>query len=256
VGLFFSGRPVYGSKGVLADFAGKALDCFQDLISKHFATMEVGQLGTRGPIPIRPETQLMVTDVARGSFGFVLEEAAANEQLVDTVLARAVDDVAELVTRLASADPSAFEEAVEGLEQRVLGSAKNFFRTLDDAGAAIRIVEGDRDHSLTYADVQRARHRTDEMQIQEHGDVELRGRLVGLMPIHRRFEFHRDDTGEIISGTVSKDAGLAYVGGAQQSFDNPLNANWRALFRVREVTSRARKPKSFFTLLKLIELIR
>lgn len=197
----------------------------------------------------------MVTDVARGSFGFVLEEAAANEQLVDTVLAQAVDHVAELVTKLASPDPATFEEAIEGLEPRVLVSAKAFFKTLDDAGAALRIVEGERDQSLSFADVQRARLRTDEMRIDEREDLELRGRLIGLMPIHRRFEFHRDDTGEIISGTVSKDAGLAYAGAGQQDFDNPVNAKWRALFRVRDVSSRGRGQKSYYTLLRLLERI-
>src|SRR6476661_3888379 len=75
VALFFSGEPVLGSRGVRAEFAGKAVDLFQDLVSKQFAAVEIGRMGQRGPIPLRPSSDMMITDVARGSVGFVLEEA-------------------------------------------------------------------------------------------------------------------------------------------------------------------------------------
>src|SRR6266513_3170272 len=62
VGVFFSGRPVYGSKGVLADFASKAVAAFQDVVSKRLAATEAGTLGQRGPVPFRPSSDLMITD--------------------------------------------------------------------------------------------------------------------------------------------------------------------------------------------------
>ena len=47
VTLFFGGRPVLGSKGIAAEFAGGALEKFQDLVTKTFAKAEIGQLGKR-----------------------------------------------------------------------------------------------------------------------------------------------------------------------------------------------------------------
>ena len=48
VALFFGGQPVLGSKGIAAEFAGVALEQFQNLIAKVFAKNELGDLGGRG----------------------------------------------------------------------------------------------------------------------------------------------------------------------------------------------------------------
>ena len=85
VGLFFGGRPVVGSYGILAEFGAKALAEFQTLVSSAFAAQE-GALGSRGPVPQRDRTQLLLTDVARGSFGFILNQAEVQPQFVDSAM--------------------------------------------------------------------------------------------------------------------------------------------------------------------------
>lgn len=85
VALFFGGRPVLGSKGIAANFAGKAIDRYQDLLAKRYASLESGPLGDRGPVPLHPNAQMLITEVARGSFGFMLEEASEPTSLVDTL---------------------------------------------------------------------------------------------------------------------------------------------------------------------------
>ena len=107
VGLYFSGEPVFGSVGVDASFASGAIEAFQDLVTKQFAVAETGQLGRRGPVRLRGEAGLMISDVARGSFGFVLKESVAGEQIVESALASVVDDAAQLVANLASPDATA-----------------------------------------------------------------------------------------------------------------------------------------------------
>src|SRR3546814_19009451 len=74
VGLFFGGRPVVGSYGIQAEFGAKAVAEFQTLVSNTFAAAE-GTLGARGPVPQRARTQLMLPDLARGSFGFLLSKS-------------------------------------------------------------------------------------------------------------------------------------------------------------------------------------
>jgi len=51
IGIFFGGAPVQGSRGINADFAGKALDDIQTLISKRFTGKEIGPLKKTGPVP-------------------------------------------------------------------------------------------------------------------------------------------------------------------------------------------------------------
>src|SRR5262245_47168639 len=85
VALFFGGLPVVGSRGIQAEFGGKVLERFQDAVSTELAATQ-GTVGTRGPIPLWARDQLLITGVARGSIGFVLEEAEPEGQLVDSPL--------------------------------------------------------------------------------------------------------------------------------------------------------------------------
>jgi len=255
VALFFGGNPVVGSRGIMADFAGRSLETFQEMISKRFVTLEMGELGRRGPVPLKPSTQMMITDVARGSFGFVLEEATDNHSLADTPLKQAVDDVSGLVTRIASPDEELFEAAVETIDPRLLGALRDFFKNLDEAGATLRIVEDARDQSLDRADIERARQRTEAMEIEEQESDTVVGELLGLLPAHRRFELKLTETGETIYGTVSADLTSSYVASLHDVFGNPIGKVWRTKMRVREVRARQRAPKRTYTLLGLLERV-
>lgn len=255
VALFFGGRPVVGSKGIATDFAGKVLDSFQDMLTKRFAASEAGLLGSRGPAPFKPETQMMVTDVARGSFGFVLEEAVTNASLTETALRHTLDELTDLVTRVASTDQQLFENAVENLDSRLLVSMRKFFGILDEAGATVRIVEGERDQSLDYIDIQRARLRIDAIEIKESENDSLVGELIGLLPEHRKFELRISGTGELIYGSVSQEFTKK---GLRQLLTTPggvLGKTWRTKMNIREVRERNRPPKYSYTLLGLLEEI-
>jgi hypothetical protein len=252
VTLFFAGDPVVGSRGVDADFAGSALHRFQALVSKQFAAGEIGQMGARGPVPANRASELMVTEIARGSFGFLLEESALNNELFETKLSAAVDDVAQLMGALASPSEAAFEESVADLEPRVLGAAKAFFETLDDANASLRIVERDVDYSLSTVDVHRARQRAEAMEITERDDVELTGLLRGIVPDHRKFEFTTTE-GQRLYGSVAANVAKAIDDNIQSGLNNPTGKRWRARFKVREVQARNAEPKTYYTLLGLLE---
>ena len=155
VGLFFSGRPVAGSYGVLADFGGRAIAEFQALVSSMFAAQE-GALGARGPVPQRDRSQLLLTDIARGSFGFILHQAEG-PALIDSEMKEVVSHAVDLVFRISSPDEETFETLAEGVDGRVLGSLRSFFKVLDDAGATMRIVEDQREFTLQRAEVALAR---------------------------------------------------------------------------------------------------
>jgi hypothetical protein len=254
--VFFGGEPVLGNHGVKADFAGKALEDLQGFVKRRFAVAETGgALGARGRVPLGTSADLLVTGVRRGSFGFVLEEAAVNEPTVQTALVDTVDEAARMVSQLASPNDEDFEEAAALLDNRSLAAVRNFFETLDKAGASVRIVEGDRDFSIGSADVRRAFTRTSSMNVIEREPQVLRGRLH-LLPRSRRFEFDLLGTGEVIAGTVASGLKGIVPEEGQAVFESPEGKLWRAHFQVREVQRLNQPPKRYFTLVGLIDEIR
>src|ERR1700754_598813 len=199
VALFFGGRPVVGSRGVDATFASKAIDSFQRLVSRQFAQLEHGGLGNRGPVPTQDEARMIVTDVARGSVGFVLEESPEQGQMVETELRQALDQISHAISRL-SADSDDWADALEALDERVVSEIKGFFEVLDEAGASVRIVEGDNDRELSREAIHRARSRVDLTRVTQEESPWTRGQIVGFTS--KTFEFVTD-TGEKLAGKIA-----------------------------------------------------
>lgn len=204
VALFFSGKPVLGSLGIASDFASKALGDYQELISKTFAESELGRMGQRGPIPLRQEATLMVTGLAHGSFGFVLNELSDQTELHDTALKEAVKETSTLLECVSASNETEFEQATDDLDPRTLNALKRFFKDLDNEGASIRIVDDYRELNLNDEAIHRARVRTEATEIDEL-PLEMEGILKGFLPDHRRFEMHGLD-GQTYYGPASREA--------------------------------------------------
>lgn len=186
LGVFFGGGPVQGSRGINADFAGKALDDIQALITKRFSEAEIGGLKRAGRLPFTDRSRMLLTGVVRGSIGFVLEEANDTPEFVETPLRVVVDEVSDMLSRFGSDDEEIFNEAVATLDQRLLVTLRQFFVRLDEQQATLRVVNGSRDFLLKRDAVSLARKRAQEIEIEESGD-ELIG-TVFLLPQSRRFE--------------------------------------------------------------------
>jgi hypothetical protein len=247
VALLFGGRPVLGSRGISAEFAGNMLEHFQGLVTRTFAATELGVLGERGPVPLRQATDLMVTSLARGSFGFVLNEMSDQDEIQDTALKSMVDEAVTILGKVASENERDFEEASESLDPRMLISLKDFFRTLDIAQATVRLVEDESDLSLDQAAVHRGRVRVEAISIEE-GEEEFEGVLVGLLPEHRKFELRVSDL-QTIYGTVSKVAYEQFSSMVSRG-ENPINQTWKVKVRRRTVTPLNRLPRDVYRLLE------
>lgn len=210
VALFFGGQPVVGSKGISAEFAGVALEQFQTLIAKVFASNEVGELGKRGTVPFKPNSELMVTGLARGSFGFVLDEMNEQEEIEPSQLSRVIDKATVLLRDSAAQDDAVFESHLEELDPRTLIALRDFFTNLDSSKATIRVVENELDFTLDGPSIRRAKIRTDATDIAEK-TTEIEGTLIGFLPEHRKFELSDPVTGKIYYGSASKEAVEQYT---------------------------------------------
>ncbi|MBI5786094.1 MAG: hypothetical protein HZA64_11600 [Rhodocyclales bacterium] len=253
VALMFSGDPVFGARSIGADFSASVLRSFQDLISKQISSEEFGRLGARGRVPERTSSALSIRELVRGSVGFVLEETAQDAKLVDTPIKQAIDDVTVVITQAAAESDEEFEASIETLDPRMLVSLRDFFRTLDDGGAAVRIVEEDRDAALDFQAVRRARNRVDATDVQDTESDTVVGELLGLLPDSRRFEMKLLESGEVIRGTVAASLATQWLELIELPDEKLIGQFWRTRMKIREVRERNRPPRRLYSLLGLLE---
>jgi hypothetical protein len=253
VALFFAGGPVIGSRGIEASFAGKTVDIFQDLVSKKFAAEEVGEIGRRGPVPMRANSDLLLTNLVRGSVGVLLEESDQNDAIADTQLKVVVDQVVDTISAAASQDVAEFDAVLEGMDSRYLGSLEQLFSLMDESRALLRVVESERDIEFGSEAIRRARERVSTARINENEADDFVG-LIFILPTARRFELRQVDGEAPIVGTVSN----AFARGDMErliSSGDVVGERWRVRIKTRTVTRPNRPPKITYTLLGLVERI-
>lgn len=252
VALMFGGSPVAGSRSIDVNFSTQIIGAFQDLVTKRIAHEEYGKLGSRGRVPLRSSTSLAITDLVRGSVGFVLEEDAQNFQVADSAVKIAIDDVTRVIASIAAEDVDEFERAVESLDRRLLVSLRDFFRVLDDERATLRIIENDRDESLDSISIVRGRLRVDATEISDTESENIVGELLGLLPDSKKFEM-RLANGEIIKGTVVAATASKYLQLVEGSEGGIVGRTWRTKMRIREIRERNKPPRTLYSLLGLID---
>lgn len=199
VALFFGGRPVVGSQGVEAEFGTGAVATFQDLVSKVLAKNTSG-LGAKGPVANKSAATMHITNIVRGSFGFLLEEVRDQAQLVDTNLKQAVEEASELLDIFGEADEERFQATVVEVDQRILAAARDFFELMRHHGATLRMVAGECEFQFGAEAVARGVERASETSIEED-EKTLEGQLAGVLPSAHQFEF-RVVGGETLKGKV------------------------------------------------------
>lgn len=244
--LFFGGRPVTGSHGIESEFAGAAVTKFQDLVAKVLA-QDSGVLGQRGVVPNKGASTLHITNVVRGSFGFQLEEMREQEQLVDTSLKTAVDETLLLLDAFGEPDEERFQEAVAALDQRVLGTAREFFDLMRQGGATLRLVAGEVDHSYGAEAVGRAAERATSTTVEDLEEVVV-GQLAGVLPDAHQFEFRAAGDRGVLRGRVDR----AIEPNTLAQFNRDwVNVTARAHLRVKRVRRNDVLTRESFVLTRL-----
>ncbi len=252
VALYFGGEPVIGSMGVHAAFGTNVIGSFQDLLSKVWGTVDGGQLPAAGPIKDRAMSQLHITNLVHGSFGFLLEELVdAGEPMFQTPLSKAADQVAEYILAFSSENEATFSAVIEELNPRVFQSIRDFFGYMHKGNATFRMVEGERDEKFDRAAVERAWYRAESSKVDEER-IQMEGRLLGVIPVRRRFEFEPDGAATIVEGKVGEKFSQNYL--ERMNTEQFAGRRWRALLHKRMVTKVGRIPGEHFTLLELEEI--
>ncbi|MEO7275281.1 MAG: hypothetical protein ABIX28_01980 [Vicinamibacterales bacterium] len=248
VALYFGGDPVIGSFGVQAEFGTHSLSNFQDLITKVWGA-SAQELSPMGPVPDKASAQLHITNLVHGSFGFLLEELdEQGEPLFETPLRRAADKAVAYIASFAAENEAQFTAAIEDIDQRVFKSLRAFFGVIQRGKATLRIVEGEIDAQLDRTAIERAWVRVEAADVDDD-NVPMTGRLLGMIPIGRRFEFEPDGGAAIIKGKVGEQFSQHYL--ERMTNEQFAGRRWNALFRKVTITRSGRPPVDQFTLLQL-----
>ncbi|MFD3248178.1 hypothetical protein [Rahnella aquatilis] len=249
VGLFFGGNPVFGSKGIDSHFASSILDRFQSIVNKRYAFLETGFLSARGPIRNSNNAKLMITDVARGSFGFVLEESPKDSLLdVDTELKHVVEDVTGILNKISSPDSEVFEEVFEDLDERTLNDVRAFYEELFTSKATLKVVDDRSEFILNVDRISIAKLRMDSVRISEERTIFISGKLY-IVPFDKRFEIRVSDGNEPVRGKVSK----RFFEMHENDFDNILGKHWRSQIIARDIFSNDVLINTKYTLESIVE---
>lgn len=244
--LFFGGQPVLGARGIESEFGGAAITKFQDLVAKVLAH-ENGGLGQRGVVPNRGASTLHITNIVRGSFGFLLEEVHPQHQMVETSLKAAVDEATRLLDAFGEPDEEAFRTAVEEIDERVLGTAREFFSLMRQRGATLRVVAGDRDNSFGAEAVARAADRATSTVLQD-GEEVITGQLAGVLPDAHQFEFRAGADRGTLRGKVDR----AFTTDQLSRFNRDyVNIDGRGRFHIKRVLRNGIVVRETYTLLAL-----
>lgn len=253
VALYFSGGPVIGSRGILADFATNVLEEFQNLISKVQALSFLGSMGERGRVPSVGNADLMITQITKGSFGFVLEELADEPPLFNTSLSESVDFVSHIIADTCAEDIERFDNILAQIDSRVLISLKKFLRDIDTNHAELKIVESDQEFSIDHVSAARGRQRVETTDIEEK-DAVFEGMFVGFLPEHRKFEFKARDIEEVLYGSASPDA-IDQYNDLTLRGETIINEDWIVTIEVRTVKPLNSDPKYAYRLKKIVKRI-
>ncbi len=223
--LTFSGKPIVGSHGMFAEFGATAVKSFADAVSA-IGAGQIRPLGTRGVLPNRDDYQLLITGTALGSFGFELEEAPKNLDQDNMVLfaeaspvESAIEQVIEIMIASLGTDDE-LTEAIYDADPRGIDGLRAFLKTMVDQDAVCALEF--KDEVFRFSDVGqvcRSEMRLRHENIQEE-EVVFAGTFLGLLPIHREFEFLVSDSKEVISGKVG--SGIEDADTINQLLKKPL----------------------------------
>lgn len=190
--LTFRGRPVVGSRGMSADFGGKASTAFADAFAAVVAGLNES-LQFMGPIPDRAKNQLLITGTAIGSFGFEFELPASGLFPEQEKTEDALQKMLALLEASAVGSDDDVAELVDAIHPRAVKKISEFLGLLVQHQAWCGLEFRHKVFRFDGADqLANSASRLGEDNIRESRETH-QGEFVGVLPNSRTFEFQTAD---------------------------------------------------------------
>lgn len=203
----FGGEPVIDRYGIDANFGADAVGIFSDTI-RLTAAASTGELKATGEIPRTAMSQPIITGVALGSFGFVMElpptplhEISYPEQ--------AVNQVQELLRLAKEGADDDLSQATADLHPRAVIKVMELLDFMRKRRAHFAISY--QDHEVRFdsaTEIEVAARRLNPANV-ERQTREVIGTLIGVVPDILLFQLDPTE-GESIHGRIGPEAGDAY----------------------------------------------
>ena len=146
------------------------------------------------------------------------------------------------VASIANENEARFTETLEQLDPRGFSAVRDFFSSIYQRKATLRLVEGTVDARFDRTAVERAWNRLGAAKVE----------LLGIIPLGRRFEFDPDGATQVIKGKVGERFSESYL--ERMSTEQFAGKRWKATLHRVVVTRQGREPSERFTLLELDEI--
>lgn len=206
VRLTFRGKPVHGNHGISADFGSLAAGAFSDAYTAIAAGFTRG-LSMRGPIPDQDKYPLVITNIARGSFGFEFELHAQQQPLFPEAerAHAAMRKIESLLHMSALGSDDEVAEVVEAVDQRAIKQVHKFLEVLVTHQAWCGLEYDGRTFQYTdYPQIKSSYDRLKDDNI--HTQIQsFHGEFQGVLPTGRTFEFVQSDTKDVLRGKIHVD---------------------------------------------------
>ncbi len=204
--ITFRGSPVFGTHGILVDFASKASGALNDAVTSIAASL-AENLRYRGPIPDKDKNKLLITNIARGSFGFELEVPNNGEDTlipIETNASLALEKIIELFEYSLNDDIEQLSEIVQEIHPRAVKKVVEFLDTLKSNNAWFAFEY--KNKRVKYPNIEWVEKTIELLDEDNINEVEesFSGMFQGFLPDSRTFEF-KTESGETIKGKIGVD---------------------------------------------------
>ena len=194
--LTFRGRPVAGDRGMTADFFSDSVGEFAKAVHYIGAGQRQTPLPLTGPVPYSEDYSLLVTGVARGSFGIRVEEEGRQAPLPGeaTSVELAIEELKSIL-EASVADDEQLANAIGEIDPRALGQVRDFLETVAN-NMSVCALEF-RGHEFSFRDTAQVRRSADRLSSDNvlEDDATIDGQFLGYFPHHPRAQFRIDNVG-------------------------------------------------------------
>ena len=243
--LTFSGRSVEGNRGMSADFFSEGVGEFAKTVHYIGASQRQTPLPATGAVPYSEDYRMLVTGVARDSFGIRVEGASNQMPLPGepTLVEQAIEEL-KSVLEASVGDDEQLADAIGEMDPRALGQVRAFLKTVAD-NAAVCALEFWA-HEFRFRDtaqVRRSENRLSDDNIRQD-DSTIYGKFLGFFPHRPRAQFQIEGVGsDFLSPEIGRiiTARVAPSVANRSDINSILNQDIRVEVHTRQI--RANRPR-------------
>ena len=229
--LLFSGDAVVGSLGIKSDFVSKTIKPLQDLIKTQTAIVKFGQVGQRGKAKKSSISELYLTALPTGSFGYELSLLDPSDLFDEEDVSKSIQDVVKILEGTAKSDDN-FQQIVGDMSKRAFNNLSAFFKEVANENSILKLDSGTTHIELTATDVKNGYVRVSSTQYEETPIV-IKGIFKGILLDSGKFE-------------IINDEGLPIRGDVDDSLDTDILTEYNKEFTNEECTIHLQENLTIF----------